>query len=98
MVQRDLKKEVLLSRDSPARDVVGMDNFAKKRALERRERAASSSSTRNVPNSIRPRINNNIGQRRDNTFPGQYQGGLIYRGQYVESFPGTVNSLENAAS
>ena len=48
MVQRDLKKEVLLNRDSPARDIVGMDNFAKKRALERRERAASSSSTRNV--------------------------------------------------
>jgi len=46
MVQRDLKKEVLLNRDSPARDIVGMDNFAKKRALERRERAASSSSTR----------------------------------------------------
>ena len=48
MIQRDLKKEVLLNRDSPARDIVDMDNFAKKRALERRERAASSSSTRNV--------------------------------------------------
>jgi len=46
MVQRDLKKEVLLNRDSPARDIVGMENFAKKRALERRERAASTSSTR----------------------------------------------------
>jgi hypothetical protein len=39
MVQRDLKREVLLNRESPARDV--LDNFAKKRALERRERAAS---------------------------------------------------------
>ena len=49
MVQRDLKKEVLLNRDSPARDIVGMENFAKKRALERRERAASTSSTRYAP-------------------------------------------------
>ncbi len=42
MVQRDLKKEVLLNRgdrESPARE--SMETFAKKRALERRERAAS---------------------------------------------------------
>ena len=62
MVQRDLKKEVLLNRDSPARDIVGMENFAKKRALERRERAASTSSTRYMYASHRNRpFEHNLG-------------------------------------